>query len=57
MPPPIRRYPRAPHATNVLAAIRAWARVQPVSESDRRAAAGVHAELRAAALLEDTTDA
>jgi len=53
----IRRYPPAHHATDVLAATRAWEREQPLSESDPRAAAGVHAELRAAARLEDTTDA
>ncbi|WP_433361566.1 hypothetical protein ACQPZX_28730 [Actinoplanes sp. CA-142083] len=53
----IRRYPRASRGTAMLAAVRAWTREQPVSEADLRAAEGVHAELRAAALLEDTTDA
>ncbi|HEX5205186.1 hypothetical protein ACFQS1_01055 [Paractinoplanes rhizophilus] len=52
----IRRHPPASRATGLLAATRAWEREQPVSEPDP-CAAGVHAELRAAARLADTTDA
>jgi hypothetical protein len=47
----------APAPGEVLAATRDWDREQPESESDRPAGSGPHAELRAAAHLEDTTDA